>query len=181
VGNRHDYESHRKHAHQKRVEMRTQVEIFQPALFVPFASFIYFSHAENFFMNRAINRIADVYEFTTHELKVSTVELYPGDRWQVGTPRDSSESIASYELDFARALAGPPDLTQISHPTSWLAIGPRTQRHSRHHGQMRRPILAKRWHPYIWFENCLSSGCLAPMKRTVRCLDNGGSLDLCFL
>jgi hypothetical protein len=109
VGNRDDDESHRKHAHKKRVEMRTQVEIFQPAMFIPFASFIYFSHAENFFMNRAINRIGEVYEFATRELNVPTVVLYPGDRWQVGTPRDSSGSIASYELDFARAMAGPPE------------------------------------------------------------------------
>ena len=80
-------------ADRKRAELRTQIRILQPAMFVPFASFIYFSHAENFFMNRAVNRIPDVYEFATHELQVPTVVLYPGDHWEVDAPRDSSESI----------------------------------------------------------------------------------------
>lgn len=58
-------------------EPRCDIQMFEPATFIPFASFIYFSHAENSFMNTAINRIGGVYEFTTRRLGVSTVVLIP--------------------------------------------------------------------------------------------------------
>ena len=90
-------------------------------MFVPFASFIYFSHAENFFMNRAVNRIPDVNEFATHELQVPTVVPYPGDHWEVDAPRDSSESIRRYEVDLSRALAAPPE-TSPSIPITRLQL-----------------------------------------------------------
>ena len=108
-------------ADRKRAELRTQIRILQPAMFVPFASFIYFSHAENFFMNRAVNRIPDVYEFATHELQVPTVVPYPGDHWEVDAPRDSSESIRRYEVDLSRALAAPPE-TSPSIPITRLQL-----------------------------------------------------------
>lgn len=107
VGNPDDFASHKEHADMKRAQLQAQIRLFRPEIYVPFASFIYFSHAENFFMNRAVNHVRDVYEFAAQELGVPTVVLYPGDRWQVGEPRDSSESIRKYELDFQRAMAEP--------------------------------------------------------------------------
>ncbi len=111
VGNPDDHASHREHAYRKRVELRMQIRYLQPAMFVPFASFIYFSHAENSFMNRAANGIREIYELTNNELRVPTVVLYPGDRWEVGAPRDSSESIRRYEVDSERAMAMPPEIS----------------------------------------------------------------------
>jgi UDP-MurNAc hydroxylase len=108
VGNPGDHASHQRHAARKRLEMARQVRVFQPKYFIPFASFVYFSHAENFYMNAAINRIADVHDFTTRELRVPTIILYPGDTWEVATPRDSAEAIRRYEADFTRALSRDP-------------------------------------------------------------------------
>lgn len=109
VGNPDDHASHREHASRKLDELRTQIRLLQPATFVPFASFIYFCHAENFFMNNGVNTIREVYKFTTNEIQVPTVVLYPGDLWQVGAPRDSGESISSYEADFGRCMTTPPE------------------------------------------------------------------------
>lgn len=125
VGNPGDHASHREHAYRKRVELGMQIRHLQPAMFVPFASFIYFSHAENFFMNSAANRIRDVYELASHELHVPTVVLYPDDRWQVGAPRDSSESIRRYEVDAERAMAAPPETTP-SAPMAKLRLAAET-------------------------------------------------------
>jgi hypothetical protein len=111
VGNPDDHACHREHAEKKRREIREHIERFQPATFVPFASFIYFSHAENFFMNSAVNRIRDVYEFVTRELKVPAVVLYPGDVWPVGAARDSREAILQYELDLDRIKRAPRETT----------------------------------------------------------------------
>jgi UDP-MurNAc hydroxylase len=109
VGNPEDSASHARCAQRKRTEMRRYIQIFEPAIFIPFASFIYFSHAENSFMNTAMNRIGDVYEFTTRRLGILTVVLYPGDKWEPGEPRDSSDSIRRYESDIECALSLPPD------------------------------------------------------------------------
>ncbi len=109
VGNPDDAASHRRHAERKRNEIKVHLQLFYPSYFIPCASFIYFSHAENFFMNKCANRIEDIYDFTSKELQVPTAVLYPGDSWEVGTPWDSSYSLRRYQEDLARALSLPPD------------------------------------------------------------------------
>jgi hypothetical protein len=89
--------------------MRHQVEIFKPAHFIPFASFVVFSHQENFFMNEPVNRIRDVYRFATEDLKVPTQVMYPGDTWRLAEPRSSEAAIVQYERDFVQALQQEPD------------------------------------------------------------------------
>jgi UDP-MurNAc hydroxylase len=109
VGNPEDSASHATHAQRKRMEMRRYIQMFDPAIFIPFASFVYFSHAENSYMNAAANRIGDIYEFTTRQVGVPTVVLYPGDEWEAGELRDSSDSIRKYEQDLDRAVSRSPD------------------------------------------------------------------------
>jgi UDP-MurNAc hydroxylase len=108
VGNPGDHETQKKHALRKFSEMAKQIAAFRPAQFIPFASFIYFCHDENFFMNQNVNRIADTYRFTSHDLETDTVILYPGDRWEVGTALAPGEAIRKYEEDFDRALKSVP-------------------------------------------------------------------------
>jgi len=119
VGNPGDHAAHLREANRKRQEMEKQIRLFAPSVFVPFASFVYFSHAENFFMNEHVNRITDVYDFVTGDLKVPTNVLYPGDQWEVGRTWDSAPSIARYKSDFDRALAWPP---QTSPPVSLVDL-----------------------------------------------------------
>jgi len=113
VGNPDDLVTQTMHAERKLAEMQRQIRLFQPSWFIPFASFIYFSHAENYFMNKSVNRIGDVYRYTSAELKTPTLILYPGDQWCVNEPWDSSSSIRSYESDFARALDLTPEQSSI--------------------------------------------------------------------
>src|SRR5262249_33143574 len=63
VGNREDVSSHRRAAQCKRDEMRKQAEILQPKWIVPFASFIWFCHHENYYMNQNVNRISDIFAY----------------------------------------------------------------------------------------------------------------------
>ncbi|HEY2120605.1 MAG TPA: hypothetical protein VGH37_15550, partial [Candidatus Acidoferrum sp.] len=58
----------------------------------------------NSHMNFVSNRIGDVFHYLTREMNMSTIVLYPGDRWVVGTPHDSTQAICSYNKDFKRAL-----------------------------------------------------------------------------
>jgi UDP-MurNAc hydroxylase len=102
VGNPDDYEEHRRHARAKLLQMKRQVEVLRPEMLVPCASFVWFSHQENYFANREANRIDDVYRFATEEIPVKTVVLYPGDVWNTSDgPADSSEALRHYREDYA--------------------------------------------------------------------------------
>jgi UDP-MurNAc hydroxylase len=109
VGNEGDFASHRRHAADKLKEMARQIGIFAPRWFIPFASYIFFSHAENFYMNGACNRIGDVYRYAQLELGCDTVVLFPGDTWELGASHDSSQAIRAYADAFEAALARTPD------------------------------------------------------------------------
>ncbi len=108
IGNPDDDACHRKHVQRKRTEMARQIGLFKPSEFIPFASFVYFCHAENFYMNASMHRIGAAYEFVAGELKVPTIVLYPKDRWEVGAPHDSTTALQKYELDYQTALASAP-------------------------------------------------------------------------
>ncbi len=115
VGNPEDHMAHKNQAKHKLLEMSRQIQVFQPAQFIPFASYVFFSHAENSYMNLSSNRIGDVFHYLTRELNVPTIVLYPGDLWDVGAPHDSTESIRRYNDDFNRAMkAEPTNVASVS-------------------------------------------------------------------
>jgi hypothetical protein len=113
IGNEGDIASHRRHAVEKMMEMRRQIQIFKPRWLIPFASYIYFSHGENYYMNQASNRIDDVYRYVQEELGCDTVVLYPGESWEVGAGHDSQTSIRSYNTALEAALTRPPDSSRV--------------------------------------------------------------------
>lgn len=100
VGNRGDTASHRRSAQSKRNEMRKQTQIFQPKWIVPFASFVWFSHQDNYYMNECANGIRDIFSFCADELETRPIVLYPGDTWEIGAPHDSAAALRAYEADY---------------------------------------------------------------------------------
>jgi hypothetical protein len=70
---------------------------------LPFASFFYFSHDENFYLNDAKNRIGDVARFVREQCASTPIVLYPGDTWSVGAEHDNAGAIARYDTDAAAA------------------------------------------------------------------------------
>ena len=93
---------------QKLRQIDLQVEVFRPQYVVPFASFIWFNHAENFYMNDEINKVGDVVEHLRAKFtSVTPVVLYPGERWEIGAPHDSAGSVARYRPDYERIRQGP--------------------------------------------------------------------------
>ncbi len=110
AGNDGDTEAHRAHAQKKLTEMRLQVETFNPKIVVPFASYIYFSHEENFYNNAQMNRVGDVARFIVNGLGRTAVVLYPGQRWRFGDPHDWKPAAERYGRDFDAILErGPLD------------------------------------------------------------------------
>lgn len=100
IGNPPDVEMRRESAREKLERVRIQIETFQPAHTIPFASFVYFSHEENFYLNDAINTVRDAHGFIAQKTNSQPIVLYPGERWTVGEPHDNEESLRHYDADY---------------------------------------------------------------------------------
>jgi UDP-MurNAc hydroxylase len=112
IGNADDAASHKMHVQRKRTEMARQIRLFEPTQFIPFASFVYFCHVENCYMNASLHCVRDAYEYVTTELNVPAIVLYPKDRWEVGTPCDPTEALRNYRLDYEKMQAEPAVTTE---------------------------------------------------------------------
>ena len=66
---------------EKRNEIRTQVEILNPEIVIPFASFIYFAHEENEYMNDQIPNLYELFEYIQDEIGVKCLFMYPNDKY----------------------------------------------------------------------------------------------------
>ena len=110
AGNPDDTERHRREAARKLEEIRLQAEVFEPRYLIPFASFVWFSHVENFFHNAQMNQVGNVAEFIERELSCKPIVLYPGERWVIGEEHDSPGAAERYAADFRGAMKhGPVD------------------------------------------------------------------------
>jgi UDP-MurNAc hydroxylase len=86
----------------------TQIKAIQPRVFIPSASFILFSHADNGFNNDAINTVHTVIDYLLkHTSGVAFVTMYPGDRWILGTPHNNPSAMDRYAADYARGVVSP--------------------------------------------------------------------------
>jgi UDP-MurNAc hydroxylase len=86
----------RKLAATKKLETITaQVHALKPARVVPFASLVYFSNEENFYLNDHVNRPADS-ATTIAAAGAEPLILYPGDRWDSAVPHDNAPALTRY-------------------------------------------------------------------------------------
>jgi hypothetical protein len=121
IGNAEETERRRADAREKFQRIRLQCEVLDPQIVIPFASYIYFSNRENFFMNDAVNRIGDICTFIETDLGRKAVVLYPGESWRVPETADWRPAALRYEADFASCLsAGPLDTPRMSDPLGFV-------------------------------------------------------------
>ena len=107
-------EHRRSHERDVLATVKKQIDAIRPRYVIPFASFCWFCTDDNFYLNGDKNKIGDVCQFIRDRTSSEPVAMYPGDRWTVGAPHDSTAAIARYERDIA----------QIADPAS----RPRTRR-----------------------------------------------------
>ena len=93
---------------------RLQAEILRPRYIIPFASYIWFCHEENYYMNDSSNRPDAVYSYLRDTTDSIPIVLYPGERWRVGDPHDAAKSISKYDTDYS-ATAASPKLVKSDH------------------------------------------------------------------
>jgi hypothetical protein len=80
-------------AREKLATVRRQIDCLQPKYVIPFASFVYFSHIENFYLNDSINQASDAADIIESAGCIPII-MKPGDVWTVGAPRDNADAIA---------------------------------------------------------------------------------------
>ncbi len=101
IGNPEDIADRKAAATEKLARVKLQIETFHPKQTIPFASFVYFSHEENSYLNDAVNTIRDAERFIRQETESQPVVLYPGETWEVGTVHNNEPSLSNYDVDYA--------------------------------------------------------------------------------
>lgn len=88
--------------------LRLQCEMLQPRVIVPFASFIYFSHAENAFMNDAVNTPRAAFDFLRANVKAEPMVLVPNQLWDGKNTGAAGANVETWMRHFDEAHARPP-------------------------------------------------------------------------
>ena len=104
VGNSGDTESHQRQAKKKLNEIARQVAAFRPKYIIPFASYVWFSHEENFYMNKESNKIDLIARYCQEQLHIPAVVLFPGERWQIGEAHDTQASVNKWLKSYAEHI-----------------------------------------------------------------------------
>ncbi len=76
--------------------IKLQDDILKPKNIIPFASFIYFSHEQNKFMNKNINTICDVNNFISKNCLAKSIILKPNETWNL-IEKNNDESLKFWE------------------------------------------------------------------------------------
>jgi len=102
IGDPEDVELRKTASKDKLTRIKIQSQVFHAKQIIPFASFVWFSHEDNFYMNDGVNKIGNVEEFIIKETKSIPIILYPGDKWILDEEKENSKAIELYENDFAK-------------------------------------------------------------------------------
>lgn len=93
-------------ARQKLETVELQTRILAPKAVIPFASYVYFSHPQNFYLNDSVNTPAIVAR-TIAAVGAEPVVLYPGDAWETGQAHDNAPALARYDALYGGLNAMP--------------------------------------------------------------------------
>lgn len=119
-GNPDDRERQAAEAREKLERIKIQASVFEPDYVIPFASFMWFCHEENFALNREMNDVERAANFIETETRARAIVLYPGDTWSLGEVLDWRPAAARYASDAQRHMAAGP--TVASRPVDWSAL-----------------------------------------------------------
>jgi len=83
-----------------------QIRHLKPKYVIPFASFVYFSHVENFYLNDSINRIPETVDAIMASGAIPII-MKPKDIWTVGEAWDNRDATAYWRDAYASIAALP--------------------------------------------------------------------------
>ena len=76
-----------------------QTRAFSAKYLIPFASFIWFCHEENDYMNEALGDLRDAYDYFVANTDATPIVMYPGDLWEVGQESQTPSALERYAAD----------------------------------------------------------------------------------
>jgi len=97
ISNAEDARARKTASKKKLKQMAEQISFFSPEFVIPFASYVYFSHVENFYMNDMQSDIAEVASFIEARNAVPII-LYPNDIFTFKRI-DNTSAISRYKDD----------------------------------------------------------------------------------
>ena len=100
IGNVNDDELRINAILEKKQRIKAQSEVFNPTFIIPFASFVFFCHEENKYMNLSRFYLRDIFLYIEDELQKKSIVLFPGDIWNLDSNWDSESRIERYESDW---------------------------------------------------------------------------------
>ena len=105
-GGRESRAVRRQFAYEKLMTLKRQASCLQPEYLIPFASFIYFSNEENFYMNDSVNTIDSVFE-SLKDSGTELITLKPGESWVVGDRHDNTNPRLFWREKFSGITSMP--------------------------------------------------------------------------
>lgn len=135
MSNREAVASRREQARDKLDRLTTSVRLMAPAVVVPCASFVWFCHEENDYLNDSVVTIDRAVEHLA-ALGTRPVVLYPGDRWELGADHDNAEALARYASDAERNARAPRRAAEAVDDEALLAASRMAQRRLRAKNQL---------------------------------------------
>lgn len=106
-GNPDQPEKWRAAAADQLAKIQREIAVLQPRFVVLSASFVYFCHSENWYMNEWANSVEAAFN-SVSESSCQPIVLHPGETWEVGAPHNSQKALACYRDDLQSALAAGP-------------------------------------------------------------------------
>lgn len=97
-----------------------QCRAFEARWLLPFASFVWFCHEENHFLNSAVVTVDEVARRVGQETDTEPLVLYPGDVWEVEQPHANEAALALWADEYAsiptreRQVAKPVALAELT-------------------------------------------------------------------
>lgn len=110
AGNIDQPEIRKKIAMEKLQSYKIECDIFQPTVTIPIASFVWFSHIENYFLNDSINTVEILYNFVKQNTSAEPVVLFPKEKYWLGKQHDSQVSLQKWQQEYVK-IAQNPSLT----------------------------------------------------------------------
>ncbi len=86
--------------------VQRQIRHLKPRYVIPFASFVYFSHVENFYLNDSVNELPAVVD-AIEAAGSSAVVMKPQDLWTVGDAWDNGPALSYWREAYASIPALP--------------------------------------------------------------------------
>lgn len=100
IGNPENSALRKEASKEKLYQIKSQIEFFKPKVTIPFASYIYFCHEENKYMNDEISNIDKVRD-TIKNNGSDPIFLYPGSNYKIGdNPNNFENDFLKYKKDF---------------------------------------------------------------------------------